>query len=382
MRPNNIKTFFMRTLLFLLIGLLISIGIYAVQFKDNTTSSGKSGPTKRVINKKQTSQEDETITLVAVGDIMMGTNYPNESYLPPKELKLLAPMMEYFKMGDIVFGNLEGTVLNSGGEVKSCSDPSKCYAFRQPEYFLDQLKEAGFNMLSIANNHVGDFGTTGRKNTVRALAERGFCFAGQTTCPTGIMTIKGLKIGFTAFAPNNGCLSLTDYTLLTNTIKELDKTCDIVIVSFHGGAEGPSATHVPKKTELFLGENRGNVTEFARKAIDAGADVILGHGPHVSRAIDQYKGKFITYSMGNFCTYGRFSLKGNAGIAPLFQLKLKRDGSFVEGKIVSIKQIGEGGPIFDKSLAALNEIKQLTLTDFPQSNANFDEEGNFFFKFK
>ena len=63
-------------------------------------------------------------------------------------------------------------------------------------------------------------------------------------------------------------------------------------------------------------------------------------------------------------------------------MKLKRDGSFVEGKIVSIKQIGEGGPIFDKSLAALNEIKQLTLTDFPQSNANFDEEGNFFFKLK
>jgi poly-gamma-glutamate capsule biosynthesis protein CapA/YwtB (metallophosphatase superfamily) len=372
----------MRTILFLFIGLLLSIGIYAVQLTDNSGVSQNADSLKVQQKKKMLQKEDETITLVAVGDIMMGTNYPSESYLPPKGIKLLSPIMEYLKMGDIVFGNLEGTVLNSGGEVKTCSNPATCYAFRQPEYFLDQLKEAGFNLLSIANNHVGDFGATGRKNTVRTLTEKGFCFAGQTTCPTGVMTIKGLKIGFTAFAPNNGCLSLTDYTLLTNTVKELNKTCDIVIVSFHGGAEGPTATHVPKKTELFLGENRGNVTEFARKAIDAGADVILGHGPHVSRAIDQYKGKFITYSMGNFCTYGRFNLKGNSGIAPLFQLKLKRDGTFVEGKIISISQQGEGGPTFDKSLAALKEIKQLTLTDFPQSNAYFDEEGKFFFNIK
>ncbi len=372
----------MRTFLFLLIGLLLSIGIYAVQLTDSSVASQNVDSLKVQEKKKIVSKDDETITLVAVGDIMMGTNYPSESYLPPKDIKLMDPILEYLKMGDIVFGNLEGTVLNSGGEVKSCGDPTKCYAFRQPEYFLDQLKEAGFNMLSIANNHVGDFGATGRKNTVRALTEKGFCFAGQTTCPTGVMTIKGLKIGFTAFAPNNGCLALTDYTLLTNTVKELDKTCDIVIVSFHGGAEGPGATHVLKKTELFLGENRGNVTEFARKAIDAGADVILGHGPHVSRAIDQYKGKFITYSMGNFCTYGRFNLKGNAGIAPLFQLTLKRDGTFVEGKIISISQQGEGGPTFDKSLAALKEIKQLSLTDFPQSNAYFDEDGKFFFNLK
>jgi hypothetical protein len=241
----------MRTFLFLLIGLLLSIGIYAVQLTDSSVASQNVDSLKVQEKKKIVSKDNETITLVAVGDIMMGTNYPSESYLPPKDIKLMDPILEYLKMGDIVFGNLEGTVLNSGGEVKSCGDPTKCYAFRQPEYFLDQLKEAGFNMLSIANNHVGDFGATGRKNTVRALTEKGFCFAGQTTCPTGVMTIKGLKIGFTAFAPNNGCLALTDYTLLTNTVKELDKICDIVIVSFHGGAEGPGATHVPKKTELF-----------------------------------------------------------------------------------------------------------------------------------
>ena len=112
----------------------------------------------------------EFITLSAVGDMMLGTNFPDESYLPPRDSRLLAPMHDYLKNHDIVFGNLEGTVLNEGGELKSCGDPSKCYAFRQPEYFIEQYKEAGFNFLSVANNHLGDFGETGRANTVRLLS--------------------------------------------------------------------------------------------------------------------------------------------------------------------------------------------------------------------
>jgi poly-gamma-glutamate capsule biosynthesis protein CapA/YwtB (metallophosphatase superfamily) len=377
MKKNNISMKYLFIIGFIL---LSSFGIYISQ----GLNAGDKIDSKKIESnnerKKGIMSSEDTITIVAVGDIMMGTNYPSESYLPPKGVKLLEPILEYLKVGDVVFGNLEGTVLNSGGEVKSCSNPSTCYAFRQPEYLLDQIKEAGFNMLSIANNHVGDFGNTGRVNTVKALKERGFCYAGQTTCPTGILNVKGLKIGLTAFAPNNGCLSINDLNLLTKTVQGLKQSCDLVIVSFHGGAEGPSASHVPKKTEIFLGENRGNVTEFARKAIDAGADVVLGHGPHVSRAIDRYKGKFIAYSMGNFCTYGRFSLRGSAGIAPILQIKIKKDGTFIEGKIISIAQLGEGGPILDKNKAALNEIKELTLSDFPENKAVFDNEGKFFFK--
>jgi poly-gamma-glutamate capsule biosynthesis protein CapA/YwtB (metallophosphatase superfamily) len=380
MKKNNTKSIYMKIGIIVVCASVLSLGFLSLKENQKTGDQKTTVTTKKDKKGSANVGDDEFITIVAVGDIMMGTNYPSESYLPPKDMKLMAPMFEYFKYGDIVFGNLEGTVLNAGGEVKSCSNPSNCYAFRQPEYFLDQLKETGFNMLSVANNHVGDFGATGRKNTIKALTERGFCYAGQTTCPTGIMNVKGLKIGFTAYAPNNGCMSINDHELMVKTVKQLKSTCDLVIVSFHGGAEGASASHVPKKTEIFLGENRGNVTEFARKAIDAGADVVLGHGPHVSRAIDCYKGKFITYSMGNFCTYGRFSLNGSAGIAPLFQLKLKKDGTFVEGKIISITQLGEGGPVFDKNSAALKEIKQLTLSDFPNSTVVFDEEGNFSFE--
>jgi poly-gamma-glutamate capsule biosynthesis protein CapA/YwtB (metallophosphatase superfamily) len=131
--------------------------------------------------------------------------------------------------------------------------------------------------------------------------------------------------------------------------------------------------------ETFVGERRGNVYAFARTAIDAGADVILGHGPHVPRAIDQYKGRFITYSMGNFCTYKQFGLGGAAGVAPIFELKIRRDGSFLEGKIVSIKQVGEGGPIVDKERAAQKLIESLTKADLPERNFRMDSTGRFRF---
>lgn len=328
----------------------------------------------------QPTEQDSTITLLAVGDIMMGTNFPNESYLPPYGLQLLEPMHQYIQQADIAFGNLEGSVLNSGGTPKQCSDPTKCYAFRQPEYFVDQLKTAGFDVLSVANNHLGDFGDIGRKNTCETLRKKGIHFAGQQNCPWDTLSVKGVKIGITAFAPNDGCLQITDYNLLKTIVQKLNTFCDIVIVSFHGGAEGSSRTHVTRKTEIFYDENRGNVYEFARVAIDAGADVVLGHGPHVTRAIDHYKGRFITYSMGNFCTYGRFNLKGVSGIAPLFQLKLKKDGTFIDGTVISTKQLGEGGPLIDSLGGAFGQLKQLTTEDIPELKPHFEANG--YFKFQ
>lgn len=324
-------------------------------------------------------EEDTLITLIAVGDMMLGTNFPSSTYLPPRDLMLLEPMRGILKNGDIVFGNLEGTVLNEGGSVKKCSDPTKCYAFRQPEYFIPQIKAAGFNFLSLANNHLGDFGDEGRENTQRLLREAGFRFAGLDSCPWDTMTVKGVKVGMTAFAPNTGCLRITDYDLLRSVVQHLDSICDIVIVSFHGGAEGSSRTHVTRKKEIFYEEDRGNVYEFARIAIDAGADVLLGHGPHVTRAIDHYKGRFITYSMGNFCTYGRFNLSGVSGIAPVFELKLTRSGEFVSGRVISTKQEGEGGPQLDPTNGALEQVKSLTKSDFPELQVLYGENGVFSF---
>ena len=369
-----IKKITLITITLVLSTLFLALWIYPIQIQaSNKVETIK--PEKNII-----SPEDSTISLVAVGDMMLGTNFPEASLLPHKDTLLLKPMFSFLRAADIAFGNLEGSVLNDGGEVKKCGDPTKCYAFRQPEYFVDQLKDAGFDFLSVANNHMGDFGETGRKNTQRILKEKGFTFAGLETCPWDTITKNGVKYGFTAFAPNTACLQINDYVTAQAIVKKLNEMCDIVIVSFHGGAEGSSKTHITRKHEIFYEEDRGNVYEFARKVIDAGADVVLGHGPHVTRAIDCYKGRFIAYSMGNFCTYARFNLKGVSGMAPLFDLKLKKNGEFISGKIISTKQLGNGGPILDANQGALEQIKLLTGQDIPELKVTFDAEGNFKFR--
>ena len=210
----------------------------------------------------------------------------------------------------------------------------------------------------------------------RALLDSlGIRHAGLLAHPTDTLTVEGLRIGFCAFAPNNGTCQLNDYELLRRTVHQLKKENDIVIASCHMGAEGAKHTHVTKQKELFLGENRGNVYEIARVLIDAGADLVLGHGPHVTRAIDIYKRRFIVYSMGNFCTYGRFSLSGVSGLAPLLQLKVTRDGRFVGGRVIATKQISPGGTLLDSDGRVIEEMRRLIASDIPSAEIELSTDG-------
>ena len=325
----------------------------------------------------ETTLTADTLTLVAVGDIMLGTDYPLKSYLPPNDNPdaLLSPVAPYIQEADIAFGNLEGAFLDGGKPAKSCRDLSRCYLFRMPTRYAGALQRAGFDILSLANNHVGDFGTPAQNKTRALLDSLGIRHAGLLAHPTDTLTVKGVKIGFCAFAPNSGTCQLNDYNLLTRTVQNLKKNCAIVIASCHMGAEGASHTHVTKKKETFLGENRGNVYEIARILIDAGADLVLGHGPHVTRALDLYKERFIVYSMGNFCTYGRFSLSGVSGIAPLLQLRITSSGEFVDGNVIATKQISPGGTMLDPSQRVVNELIKLMQTDLPNTPLKLESSG-------
>ena len=318
----------------------------------------------------------KTIKIIGVGDIMLGTNFPNSSYLPPNSGKdILLPVKEIISKGDVSFGNLEGVILTGEGPVKKCSDPKVCYAFKMPDHYVNYLVEAGFNLLSVANNHTRDFGSVGAANTLRILNKAGIPHAGLEECPYTTFKKDGISYGFAAFAPNTGTIKMNDYTTARKIISHLDSISDIVIISFHGGAEGSAMKHITRKTEIFLGENRGNPYEFARMAIDAGADVVLGHGPHVTRAIDVYKGRFIAYSLGNFATYCRFNLSGSNGIAPIIEIDVDNNGKFLRGKIHPYKQIGEGGPIIDEQNQAVKEIQELTQTDIPECILNIQSDG-------
>ncbi len=320
----------------------------------------------------------ETLHIIGVGDMMLGTNYPSKNYLPANGGKdLLADVEPILKGADLTFGNLEGTILDKGGTVKRCNNPDLCYAFRSPESYVKHFTNAGFDVVSLANNHSGDFGPSGRKRTKEVLDQEGIYYAGLAGSDESVVFEKdGVTYGFCAFAPNRGTVDIRNISRAKQIVSQLAQKADIVIVSFHGGAEGAKNQHVPRRTEKYYGENRGDVYKFSHAVIDAGADIVFGHGPHVTRAAELYKDRFIIYSLGNFCTYGRFNLRGAAGIAPIIDLEVDKDGTFVGGKVISIYQQKTHGPKVDGSKRALKKLIDLTKQDFPETELLISTDGS------
>ena len=168
---------------------------------------------------------------------------------------------------------------------------------------------------------------------------------------------------------------MTDIPAAVQIVKYLNKACDIVIVSFHGGAEGKDHQHVTRESETYLGHDRGNVYEFAHAMIDAGGDLLLGHGPHVTRAIEIYRDRLICYSLGNFCTYGRFNLQGPNGYAPMVKVYLDYKGKFLRGEIIPVRQTGRGITETDPEKRAIRKLQELTSADFPEVPVYISDEG-------
>jgi Bacterial capsule synthesis protein PGA_cap len=152
--------------------------------------------------------------------------------------------------------------------------------------------------------------------------------------------------------------SILEITKAKDIIRSLKETHDLVIVSFHGGAEGKGALRLLNRKEIFLGEDRGNVVAFARGAVESGADLVLGHGPHVLRTLELYRGKLIAYSLGNFLTYGMFNLKGPNGLSVILKVRLDLEtGDFIEGQIISVKLVEGGIPEVDPEGEGIQIIK-------------------------
>ncbi|MCU0461866.1 MAG: CapA family protein [Bacteroidales bacterium] len=313
---------------------------------------------------------------------MFGTAFPSVRFLPPHDnpLLLLGDLADTLAGCDITFGNLEGSFLDDGEPAKRCRDTTICYLFRMPERYAGALAEAGFDFLSLANNHFGDFGYPSRKRTMQLLDSLGIKYGGLLEYPFSYLCRDSLLYGFCAFAPNAGTVSITGMDEAEGIVRKLADTCDIVIVSFHGGAEGASYQHVTRDYEMYYTENRGNVYNFAHRMIDAGADVIFGHGPHITRAVEVYNGRFIAYSLGNFCTYGRFNLSGPNGIAPLMRINVDTAGKFLRGRIIPVYQEYSGGVKIDPGKRAIQKIRDLTTADFPDSVITINENGEITYK--
>jgi hypothetical protein len=328
-----------------------------------------------------TTQNTKNIVITGVGDIMLGTAFPSAKYLPPHDnpLLLLGDLADTLAASDITFGNLEGSFLDDGEPIKKCRDTTKCYLFRMPERYINALAVSGFDIISLANNHFSDFGIAGRNRTMKLLDSLDINYGGLIEYPFSIFRRDSLLYGFCAFAPNAGTVSIIELAKAEEIVKHLADTCDIVIVSFHGGAEGADYQHITKTEEMFYTENRGDVYNFAHRMIDSGADVIFGHGPHVTRAVEVYRERFIGYSLGNFCTYGRFNLSGPNGIAPVIRLNVDTTGKFISGRIIPVFQTYNGVRV-DQEKRVIRKIQDLTATDFPDAVIKISDSGEITYK--
>jgi len=280
--------------------------------------------------------------------------------LPPSPGTYLAAMRADLR-GDIVFGNLEGTLTDA--TTSKCKPRAKnCFAFRVPPEFGSDLHAAGFTVLNNANNHSSDFGPTGLADTVQALHVAGIA---QTGLPGEITVVRagGLGVGILGFAPYSATASLLDLSAARALIQQADAKADIVIVAIHAGAEGTDAQHVTGAEERYVGEDRGNAEAFAHMAVDAGADLVLGSGPHVLRGMEVYHRRLIAYSLGNFAGYHNFGLDGVLGSSAVLHVRLTAKGAFRSGRITSVRLVDAGMPEPDPAAAGAQLIAQLSRDD-------------------
>lgn len=336
------------------------------------------GPTHEIRQEQpaitQKLPKPQTLSIAAVGDIMLGTDYPSDR-LPPADGKgLLQHAAPVLSQADITFGNYEGTFLQEGEPAKQCRNPARCYVFRTPPRFVQQLSASGFDVMSLANNHARDFGDEGRMTTMKVLAEAGIHHSGLEG-DIASWEVKGLKVAMIAYAPFRGAHNPLLLEQVKLSVQELAAAHDVLLVSMHMGAEGEEATRLPFTEEYFHGENRGDMVKFAHTAVDAGADLVIGHGPHVPRALELYKDRLVAYSLGNFCTYYGINVRGLNGLAPVLKARLTADGRFLDGEIISMRQYRPNGPMPDSSHQAARLIAELTRLDFPATPLEISPEG-------
>ena len=346
------------------------------------------------------------MTISFVGDINLGTLTLPDG-VPPEDGRGLLDAARPSLQADLVIGNFEGVLGDSGTTYKcgpegrhvperdsavATSPPRRepasrrrretakrlCYAFLTPTALAPRLVEAGFTHLNLANNHANDFGPDGRATTVRLFDSLGV----RTYGPLGSIAVDTVRrgdsltaVGLVGFATYPHSYDLLDIERSAAVVDSVRPLVDLLLVTFHGGAEGARALHVPESAESLGREPRGDLRAWARAVIDAGADVVVGHGPHVLRGVEFYRGRPIVYSLGNFLTYRGFNLAGPLGLTGVLRLETGPDLRWRGARFIPMAQLPRRGPEPDSSRAALELMRTLSREDFGSSAARIQDDG-------
>lgn len=300
----------------------------------------------------------ETVTLKAVGDVVLGNDWPAGGWPAGFEREAPRRLKRVLGEADVVFGNFEGTLTTVAVSTKR-PRPGAVFAFRMPPRFAPLLRNAGFNVLGIANNHTFDFGEQGLEDTTAHLARAGILVIGEPD-RIALQTVGGVTLAWIGFSHLRQHNRVGDRERLAELVREARRLADLVIVSMQAGAEGSEALRVVDREEGYLGENRGNTFAFARQAVDLGADLVIGHGPHVLRGMECYRGKLIAYSLGNFAGYGAFSTKGAAAISAVLEVRLAKNRATLGFEVTPLRFDEQRLPEIDDARLAHYLINDLS----------------------
>lgn len=315
--------------------------------------------------------EPQVITLSTVGDIVLG----DTGRLPPDDGEGFFDDVADALASDLVMGNLEQPLTGDTGYEKCAPDSTACHAFRAPPHYAAHLRDGGFDLMNLANNHGNDYGPAGRENTRAALEEHGIAHTGERDQIT-VVDVRGVSVAVVGFSSYEWTNSLIDLDQAADVVSRAADQADLVVVQVHMGAEGVDQARVSPGTETYFGENRGDVMAFSRAVIDAGADLVAGHGPHVLRGLEFYEGRLIAYSLGNFAGGGgTLNASGVLGLGAVLQVSLRADGSFAGGKLISTHMYEAGLPRMDPEQRGLDLVREVSGADFPDTGARFADDG-------
>jgi hypothetical protein len=307
-----------------------------------------------------------------VGDTTPGSKYGT----PPNGGRgLFESTRSLLSEPDLMIANLEGTYSTSGPSKCDGAASGACYAFQAPPSYAEALAWSGIDLVNVANNHSMDYLARGFQETQQALKQAGVAYAGLPGKVT-IVKVRGVRVAVVGFSPYSWGGNLNDIPAAAKLVRRAAAEADVVIVLMHGGAEGADKIHTPTGPEYAFGELRGELRAFAHSVVNAGADLVLGSGPHVIRGVERYKDRLIAYSLGNFAGWGNFGLGGNLSLTGLLTIKIDTTGRIHGGRWLSLSLAAPGVPTVDRSNASLKLVRSLSATDFERT-VRLDPKGYF-----
>lgn len=326
----------------------------------------------------------EGVRVCAGGDVTLGTNLdttwtkPMSQWLKrpvaalPRPDILLRPLQPLLSDADIVLVNVEGAIGTGPVEVPKCGPDSRgCFALRQPPSTataLRQLSRRGQVVGNLANNHARDAGADGLEQSAALLRRAGVHVIGMDTLATPVATRDGDTVAFLGFSTSSGP-DPRDVDAVKRHVARAAARYRLLVVTMHMGAEGRAAQRTRDTMEVYFDELRGNPVAFAHAAADAGASLMVGHGPHVVRALEWRNESLIAYSLGNLITYGPFSLREPLNRGAILCALLGEEGNVLEARLLPTKQRAPGRVSADRSSRAVIIADSLARLDFPDSGA-------------